>query len=385
MGWRAVWKHSFERGDESKRSGLGVDVQYRYHGRWHEADVIQVAQRPVVPGAWSAQGWTEGAWVDGARQQWRISQVAQASGQGPAHPSIFSDREGRLVVAYEHGTSDNPNLPGHNVLYVQNSVDGGVAWSEPEAVGAGYMPQLAITQGGEHALVHYSAEPSGEGAIRMVRRRGPAGPWRASEKLNRAALAPLHWKTHGQNRGTLIGVPSLFAHQELHIAAWVQASDSPLERERIVIARASLLEEVDRYHVSTPQVVVSAQSTQYSVTAVNKYSMVVNTDESVAISTVGVSNPTTPFFNRSLQTTHPDTTASESTISSSRANSDTPSSNPSPSNPSSNATPPSSPSSATPPHAESWHVASFNAAPSALALSSGQGLFGPPGKAMALL
>ncbi len=376
VGWRAVWKHSFERGDESKWAGLGVDVQYRYHGQWHETDVIQVAQRPVVPGAWSAQGWTEGAWVDGAHQQWRISQVAQASDQGPAHPSIFSDREGRLVVAYEHGTSDNPNLPGHNVLYVRNSIDGGVAWSEPEAVGAGYMPQLAVTDGGERALVHYSAEPNGEGAIRMVRSPGPAGSWRASEKLNRATPAPVHWKTHGQNRGPLIGVPALSTHEELHIAAWVQASDSIVERERIVIARASLLEEVDRYHVTTPQVVVSAQSTQYSVTAVNKYSMVVNTDESVAISAVKASNPTTPFSNRASRTKHLDTTASEPTNSLSPANAHTPSSNSPSSNPSSlKATPPSSPSSPTPPHTASSHGASFNAAPSALALTSGQGTF----------
>ncbi len=269
--------------------------QYLYEGSWHDDDLIKVAQRPIEEGSWAEAGWTENTWQDDTHQSWRISILSRIDEKArdgkPSHPTLFSDGVGRLFAAYENGTSEDPNAPGNNALYIQSSDDGGVQWSEPQAVGVGYMPKLGITDSDDRALIYYSAEQKGGGAIRVLRRTDPQAEY-DSEAVNHRTPLEIHWKSHGRSAGRLIGAPALATHGDLHLAAWVDAPASSQESKRIVVARASPLVDVHAYHVSHRAKLVSGKSAAYSVTAVNKYHMSVDTDQTVELSRTNHSDAT---------------------------------------------------------------------------------------------
>ncbi len=289
---------------------------YLYDGTWHEEDKLRVAQRPVTDGAWSKremalvdtpqwpitrgllswapvatsveQGWSQGSWKDGVRQDWRLSVVSELAhnvGSSARSPKLVFTGKGQWVAIYDDGPSDNPNKPGQNPIYVRVSGDGGLSWSLPKEVGRGYQPDAAATQDGEFAVVYYEAHPSDGDASTsskiQVAQSYDFESWTRST-LNVSAPEAIHWNTHGSGADRLIGVPSLTAYEDLFFASWVQKGQNG---GRIVTSRASRAEKATHYDVAHESDITVAKSALFTVTAVNKYDMRVHHDGAVRIST----------------------------------------------------------------------------------------------------
>ncbi len=288
VGYQSTWKESYEPGDELLFLGLGIQHQYRYRGTWHEQDKIRLAQRPLVPNAWStstagieegAPGvspWRRDSWQDDAFQSWRLSTLAWVGTEGgddtPSHPVIAGAPWG-LVVAYEDGPSDNPNAVGSNPIQLQVSVDGGRSWSEPRRVATGYKPALAVSDGGDVVVSNYEPHALDGGAISVVQSNDSATSFGGSTHLSKGPAKPIHWKSHGRGADALVGGGSLGAFEDLFFAAWIEQSDQREARDRIVFSRASRASEVARYGVDLPEYVTEGRADQVRVTAENKYHM----------------------------------------------------------------------------------------------------------------
>ncbi len=288
VGYQSTWKESYEPGDELLFLGLGIQHQYRYRGTWHEQDKIRLAQRPLVPNAWStstagleegAPGvspWRRDSWQDGTFQSWRLSTLAWVGTEGgddtPSHPVIAGAPWG-LVVAYEDGPSDNPNAVGSNPIQLQVSVDGGRSWSEPRRVATGYKPALAVADGGDVVVSNYEPHALDGGAISVVQSNDSATSFGGYTRLNKGPAKPIHWKSHGRGADALVGGGSLGAFEDLFFAAWIEQSDQREARDRIVFSRASRASEVARYGVDLPEYVTEGRAAQVRVTAENKYHM----------------------------------------------------------------------------------------------------------------
>ncbi len=292
-GWREVWKDAYEAGDEARVDALGVAYQYRYRGTWHERDLIKVAQRPLVAGAWAGsdaadghQGWRQGAWIGDAEQSWRVSVVAEV-GQGgddkPSHPKLASTPSG-LVAVFEDGPSDDPNRSGENAVRFALSSDGGVHWSRASRVASGYLPNLAATRGGAISVLTYVPDSAAGGAVHGAQSSDGGVLFVEGQALNDGLVKPVHWGSHAQGADRLMGRPALVALDELFFAAWVETDDIGLGRDRVVTTRASSLSDVTQYGVSLPDHVVQGKSTRVTVTAENAYHMRVNDSGTVRLS-----------------------------------------------------------------------------------------------------
>ncbi len=292
-GWRKTWKTAYEPGDEALLGALGFQAQYLYEGTWHEQDEIQVAQRPLVAGAWeqapadgvSASAWKQGAWQDGVFQNWRISSagmVGEGEGDGmPSYPRVASAPYG-LVLVYEDGVSDDPNLPESNPIQLRASNDGGLTWSEPRTVGLGYLPQVGTTDAGDLAVLFYTPKSPQGGAIE-ARRSIDGGASFAPSALVSELARPIHWKSHGAGGDALRGRVALATHENLFFAVWVEAKPGLVGGDRVVGSRASYVSEVVAYDVALPETLTRGQSAQVTVTAENTYHMRVESPAKVAL------------------------------------------------------------------------------------------------------
>ncbi len=197
--------------------------QFSHAGRWHEADAIKIAERPVERGAWSdireetrltpkirasrgeamlrfeetqeavEYGFHQGNWRRGpashtalpgagahfeeTKQSWRISTVetfsseregeytacgqAPNAAEGSTGPAypIVATHGDRRYAIYEKGTSTNPNLPGGNSIHLSYSVDGGRNWTAVPDPIAHGYKASATVTAGGELLVAYY-EPS---------------------------------------------------------------------------------------------------------------------------------------------------------------------------------------------------------------------------------
>ncbi len=287
-----------------------------YAGRWDETDRIKIASRPIVSGDWSEPktervtvprlvgrfielreedrsvetGWAQGAWVDNTLQNWRITTLdafesergeAQVCGDeegphrglsGPSLPRLASGTDGRRVVVYEKGTSSDPNAPGGNPIYAVHSSDGGLRWSSPSRMAAGYVPSVALAADGTLAAAFYSVAEHQKASIQVVRMdaaRQPENPLLASRKLP----APVHWKTHGAGAENL-RVPTVVSYGELLIVAWVRAPQEPGGENHIVTTRSVFAgKETSRLVLTAPSHPVAHQAVQAKLECLNDYHM----------------------------------------------------------------------------------------------------------------
>ncbi len=309
VGWRETWKVSEEAGDDGLLASLGHRYQYLYEGTWHEEDQIQLAQRPLVPGAWSqpeAGGWTPGQWLEDIASEWRIVVVANVLGAGssesPSHPQVFTGPGGEMLVSYEDGPSSDPNTVGHNGIYVASSQDGGVHWSHPERVGRGYVPQLAVASTGESTVVFYRPGAArGPGDIYAVRNL-TGSDFSVPSVLNTRPVRPVHWQDHGPDSDSLPGAPSLSANQDLVFVAWVQKGEAPGESDHIVTTRASRDAVFSHLDIGVAREVTAGKSVSFQVTAENKFHMRVEADETVQILRTFGEGPPSESLNHSEPT-----------------------------------------------------------------------------------
>ncbi len=265
VGWKQAWKRAYEPGDETKYGSLGHRFQYLYEGTWHEEDLIQVATRPLVPQTPQPEG-------EKSSQSWRIRTVDVLSDPGldagVSHPQVKSTPQGRLYVAYERGPSKDPNATPGNPLVLSYSDDRGQSWSAPKSIGFGYTPQLGVSSGLVQVV---SYRP---GAIQTVRSEN--GDVFVQEDLNQGPVKPIHWKTHGPGADVLWGVPTLAAHENLFVAAWIQEGQHPSDPEGLALARAtSLSPEAVRARIDLSALgpVVSGQAAAFQVRLENQYHM----------------------------------------------------------------------------------------------------------------
>ncbi len=289
VGWRSTWKKAYEAGDEGRYAALGYTHQFHYDGTWHRQQVIQVAQRPLQEDAWAEHArapWKRGMWLNDREANWRIAVVDDGfpSEGVPSHPKLSSAPGGVLVAVYEKGPSSNPNEPGQNPLYAAHSANGGRTWSPPVAVGKGYLPAVATAATGELNMVFYAAKAQeADSEIRVVRKL-EAQDYSVAQKINRGSPAPVHWKSHGEDRGSLPGAPSLSAHEELFFAAWVRRARDGQSTDRIVTTRASDVTTFSHLDVALADQWTRGQSASVTVTAQNKFHMRLATQEQVELS-----------------------------------------------------------------------------------------------------
>ncbi len=304
---------------------------YLYDGTWHEEDQIRVAQRPLTSHAWSEeriasvevpvwpieqglltwthetlpveQGWRQGSYKDDHFQNWRLSVVsvreasadqggAESADQGGAEvvrPKIVADPEGRLVVVYEDGVSNNPNEPGYNAITVSVSTDGGELWSEPTVVGRGYLPDAAALADGEVAVVYYEARESEDASdvskIQLTRSRDLKNWTRAPISLQ--APRAIHWETHGAAADALVGVPSLTAYEDLFLVSWIRQAKDAFAHDAVVTTRASNDSRASHFDISHHGALTVGKSSRFTVAAVNKYNMRVNASGTVEVTKRG--------------------------------------------------------------------------------------------------
>ncbi len=320
VGWQSVWKTAYEPNDEALYPSLGFAHQMLYQGTWHEQDEIKVAQRPIMAGAWTdlkppsnsstqpqstareprggqAQGkHTQDEWHS-ETQNWRVSAVA-AVGEGqsddtPSYPKITSTPVG-LVLVYENGLSDDPNVSGFNPIQHQTSADGGLSWSSPETIARGYVPQVAVTQSGEMAALYYVPQGPTHGAI--TARRGTLSSERTmlpEEVLNTQPARPIHFRSHGDRGDALQGRAALTSHGDLLLAAWVE-QDPVGAVDRVVISRASSLTEVVHYDLDLPDYLTEDKGAEVRVQALNRYHMKVDSKEPIRLARpIGERGPST--------------------------------------------------------------------------------------------
>ncbi len=257
VGWKKVWKAAYEEGDEQLYASLGTRYQYRYQGTWHNDVSLKVAQRPVFKGAWvttkvapqndvpKTGQWQEGAWRNHRQQSWRISVVDQefhdTYTDSPSHPQVTTLPGARLLAVYEKGPSTNPNIHGDNSLYVALSSDGGQSWTAADTKLKGYTPSLASTSTGEVGLAFFEPGRDKEPANIRVVRTWPQEDW-DPDALNLTPVRAVHHATHGQGAERLRGVPSIAAHEELFMVAWVRKAVEAYDSDQIVVARASRMD-----------------------------------------------------------------------------------------------------------------------------------------------
>ncbi len=330
LGFRETWKPHRDACDPVLSHDSGW-YQQLYAGQWDDKDTIKVAQRPIVPKAWSSPvrapttrfevneamdlvdvdhvspvrtvevegeietGWRQGVWQDDSFQTWRVVEVDHFEGldrftpepdgclktdplsvsvsesqvYGPSHPSVVSTEGGQMFVAYEKGPSSDPGTPGMNPIHMTESSDGGQTWSEPTLVTHGYMPKLAATSRGDIALGYYA-----EG-VEVIRRKGD-GSWSAPQKLNVHAPKPIHPRALGHHADRLYGVPDLTALDQLLVASWIRKPDGQDPQEGIMLSRAAILAEHEiRRHVEiTPkQAKATGGTLGFQVTVDNQFHM----------------------------------------------------------------------------------------------------------------
>ncbi len=335
VGWKKVWKHAYESGDEALYAALGTQYQYRYDGTWHEEDKIVVAQRPLFRGAWSAAnaagpqdahrqsdgvsvlevhftpnadpsenaepnanaeprasadsgaeplvaGWRKGTWHEGRFQSWRLTTVAtvgdKSGNDKPSSPRVVHAPWG-LAVVYEDGPSDDPNVLGFNPVRVQTSSDGGRSWSAPTSVGAGYVPAMGVTESGHMSVLAYVPRTASAGAVVAFHSHDGGETFGDASTLNQKHAKPVHWKSHGTGADVLVGGVSLAAHEDLFFAAWIEKHTDLGKGDRLVTSRASSASEVAYFSVSLPEYVTEGRRSKAVVTAENIYHMRVQSDQ----------------------------------------------------------------------------------------------------------
>ncbi len=267
--------------------------QYTFHGRWHEEDVIKVAQRPIVAGAWSKtkmlrrpvaqvvgeavelvevdeeveSGFRQGAWkrspphavfgsqentdFEETRLRWRMSDVHrfdavreheiqgcedlpshQARGEAaPAHAMVYSSPEGGLTAVYEKGPEQDRDRGRDPALLQSFSTDGGRHWSPPVLLGAGHRPVGGTTASGRSGVL-YRVSPAPSEQSRAALASVQFG-WNALE----GPLVSMGWKKE-MSSVRPSSVPVLTSFEDLLIAAWVRPGRRPLESDAIVLTRA---------------------------------------------------------------------------------------------------------------------------------------------------
>ncbi len=309
VGWQSVWKTAYEQGDEALYASLGFRQQMLYQGTWHEEDNIKVAQRPLVPGAWAnarhageastprkATEWKQGSWQDHTFQNWRITSVASVGARGgdntPSYPQIASTPHG-LILVYENGTSDDPNIPGANPVTLQTSDDGGLSWSSANTIAQGYVPKIGVTESGEMAVLYYVPEgPTGviAGRRSMDGVTQSVGP---EEVLSTHPVRPVHFKSHGDQSDALQGRIALTSYNELLFAAWVEQGPEP-SGDQVVTSRASPLTEVAGYDLTLPEYLTEGTGTQVHVSALNRYHMRVDSKDAIHLTRPRTALTTSP-------------------------------------------------------------------------------------------
>ncbi len=282
-GWRKIWKQSFEAGDEALWEGLGLNYQYRYAGTRQKQDLIKVAQRPLVPGAWAdtvqtAQGetvragWTQGTWRDDTFASWRISVVDKDhTHEGKlAHPQVLRTPDARLFAVFEKGPSLDPNAPDLNPIYGAHSYDGGQSWSPPTRIATGYVPQLTATDG-ELAILYYEAHGAA-GAMHVLRPEQDGTRWVRQDAVHRHPPLAVHPRSH-TDVPFLWNAPSLAGLGDLFLAAWVQKATSVTEQDRIVVTRASRNTEAHHLDIQVTRPSSHPRGTKLTVTVENQNHM----------------------------------------------------------------------------------------------------------------
>ncbi len=320
--------------------------QYAFGGRWHEKDLVKVAQRPLIAGAWSDRrtekrlisrvvddkvvlseveepvetGFERDAWQhssfdpeqlfhDGrgfeeTLTRWRISTVdqfeaaradtfqhcAEASPNqahgptGPIYAEVSSGPEGQLLAVYEKGRSSNPNNPAANAIMFSLSSDGGQHWSLPEELGRGYMPTVGASSEGRVGVLYYTPVLSSERPQGSVHLT-----WIGTKDvlpdatLNRRPARPIHFTEHGQGAERLWGAPRLAAFEEMFFAAWVHPADDGFEQDRIAVTRARGANEVRRLSLEISPLVEN-QMGSMTVTLEDKFHFQVNAHHKVEVS-----------------------------------------------------------------------------------------------------
>ncbi len=284
VGWRSVWKTAFAEGDRDLVPGIGYQHQYLYSGSWHDEPQIKVAQRPLTPGAWGKTHRTV--------TEWRISTVASGRvatdwQHTPAYPQVYTSSEGVLTAVFEQSALVPSQAAEANALTtfnVASSKDGGLSWSAYDRVGVGQAPQLAISAPGETGILFFAPETSSSpGAIRWVYGQQGQG-FGPVVTLSRAPVLSVRRGPRGENIGVAFGAPSLSAHAELFLAAWVRKGAIGRSHDQIVTARAARVSAFSHLDVEVKKEAAPVQSVAMTVRAVNKYFMPVDTGGAVEVS-----------------------------------------------------------------------------------------------------
>ncbi len=283
VGWRAVWKHAYEAGDEALWPGLGIQFQYRYRGTWHQQAQITIAQRPLVAGAWSSPGshgteiadeppgagFRVGAWKDDVEQPFRISVVHKdEEGQTEGvlgHPRVHTAPGGEMVVVFEKGLFEGSVSTGNNPIHVSFSRDGGLSWSPSVVVAEGRKPQVAVAAPHETVVAYFAADQDG-GRIEAVQRIG------TTVFSSMAGINPVPLEAH-EGTEAAAQEPSLSTLDELVFVAWVKKGVGVPAGDRIAVSRSARVVDVAKINVELPERVTENQSVRVTVSAENKFHM----------------------------------------------------------------------------------------------------------------
>ncbi len=329
--------------------------QFEFNGRWHEEDVIKVAQRPLVAGSWSETrverhlvpqvvdsqvvlgevvepvelGFRQDTWqrssldaqrlmADGSGfeetlTRWRISTVdrfdalrggefqrcgkdspSESSGSfGPVRATLSGGPRGQLMAVYEKGQSSSPNDLDANAILFSLSSDGGRHWSEPKELARGYMPVGAISSRGRIGVLYYAPTSAEhpQGSIRLAQRASDAGF--EEVVLNEHPAKAIHFTTHGSGAGRLLGVPQWVAFEELRLAVWVGPGIDVFEQDRVVVARAREANDVRQLSVEVGPL-VEGQAGVVTVRLEDKFHFRVDEDHEVEVSAASVSSAPSP-------------------------------------------------------------------------------------------
>ncbi len=290
VGWRAVWKTSYEEGDEALYEALGFQAQYRYRGTWYEDDTVLVAQRPLLAKAQSAaaqvetpQTWSPSVWQNSTESRWRVSVVDNDFGQHAldqiSYPALTTLASGRMVSAYEKGSLPNSDDPSESVLALRFSDDGGQTWLAPTTPTTlqGTKPLLSVVDRGhghdgqEVILLYHAPEPKTDN--RKTPRKGWVYVARSRDGVHYSedALGPAQMSRTHEDR--LPRGASLAVHESFVLAAWVSPPMATEDENRIVTSRASYATEQTGVAVRLGSELTRGTSVPVQIHAVNDYHM----------------------------------------------------------------------------------------------------------------
>ncbi len=278
VGWRQAWKRAYEPGDETKVATLGTRYQYLYEGSWDEEDSIQLARRPLAD-----RGEKTDAAPGRRKDPWQISVVhrdfSEREAELPSHPQVLQTEGGRLIAVFQKGPVASQGFE-QNQIHATWSDDDGQLWSPSTAISSGYLPSLAQLPGGTIGVAHYDAHP--QPTVRVVRTKDERR-WDRSAPLNVRRPQAAMPQPNGETPDAFRTAPSLAGHDELFLAAWVEAPTSDAGGGRIVLTRASENTEVHHVSLSLPGRRQTQGAVSVTATTENRFYMPVAQDGTLEV------------------------------------------------------------------------------------------------------